>query len=241
MKNPPGFKHHLNILIERNIALLLNSSGTILFLLLPAFTGWLISLAFHESDKPTYFILTFSVIFIGCMNTSCEIVRERTILERERMFSLSLTAYVLSKTLVMAVISIIQIVILLFVVTRSLHLSGNIILLFIFLFITCIAGNGLGLVISTFAKSSKSAVVSIPFLIIPQIIFSELVLGSQKKYSETIQSFTLSKWCYQALENISKKGADLDWSILGASFAILLVSSLVFLMISVMKLRIDEY
>ena len=90
----------LNVLFERNLAVLLGSPERLLVLLLqPPLIGALIGLAWGgtRATDMTYFILALAAIYLGCLNACTAIVRERAIYERERMTDLRIVAFVFPK------------------------------------------------------------------------------------------------------------------------------------------------
>ena len=62
--------------------------------------GWLCTIVWGSlrRDRPSlHFALCLAAVWFGCINACREIVKERSILERERLFGLSLIAYVWSR------------------------------------------------------------------------------------------------------------------------------------------------
>src|SRR5690606_28545318 len=102
------------------------------------------------------------------------IVKERAILERERFFGLSLSAYVLSKGKVLAGLGLVQVVLLQLAVEWKLALKGPLLLQLCALFLASLAGTGLGLIVSALSSRQERAVGAVPLLILPQILFSKV-------------------------------------------------------------------
>ena len=85
-------------------------TGALLFAQAPLI-GWLCAVVWGgvERDTPSlHFVMALSAVWFGCINACREIVKERTIFERERLFGLSLPAYVGSKIAVLAGLGLAQ-------------------------------------------------------------------------------------------------------------------------------------
>lgn len=241
----PGFTHQFDTLLDRNMAILLGSFSTLLLLMAqPPLLGYVIGIAWQnsEAEPTTYFSMTIAVVYLGCMNACCMIVRERAVFDRERMFSLSVWAYLLSKIVLLAVIIGVQTVLLLAVQGRMMHLPPAFLDLagiWLVLSFAGVCASGLGLLISACARTSYGAVVAVPSLIVPQIVFSKVVLQAHidKQLPSMIQKVTITKWCYDGLDSLAFDGA---WSTLLVALLVMLAQLMVFLLLSAMKLALDE-
>ncbi|MCX5795209.1 MAG: ABC transporter permease [Elusimicrobia bacterium] len=214
----PGFQRQYDILVDRAIAVHLGSLGTLLMMVAQApIIGWFIGLAWRgqEAVPQTYFIMSVAALWMGCMNACTAIVVERPIFLRERMFDLNIWSYLLSKMSVMSVVCAVQTVLLLAAQGHLMHLRdswGAHSLVFLALCGTGIAACGLGLLISAVARSAYGAVAAVPILLIPQAIFSKVLLGDniEKGASSFIEKLTLTKWCYEALVDVHNGAHFLD-------------------------------
>ncbi|MBV8101773.1 MAG: FHA domain-containing protein [Verrucomicrobia bacterium] len=172
---PPRPKKALSlpILLERQIAIFrADIKNPIMLLAQPMIIGVLV--AFATNDAPlTQFYTYIATLWFGSSNSAQEIVRELPIYRRERLVGLSRWSYLASKFLWMGGLTTFQ-SLLLFVVIFVIHLGvhgawqwqvlGLILLAF--------ASTGIGLTISTFARSAIQAVMLVPLFLIPQIVFS---------------------------------------------------------------------
>ena len=243
-----GFKFQLDILVNRQLSILLGSLGSVFVLLVQApLIGFFIGLAW-EGAQPvagTWFALVIAAVWLGCMNSCCSIVQERQVYERERMFALNISSYVFSKMAVFSVIALIQTVIMLFTLSFYVHIPTDIPRLFftfIFLSLTAISSTGLGILISACARSNYGAVMTVPIILIPQVIFSKLMLQSRidDHIPSLISQCTITKWSYDALVSVGKSLDSFDWSIISLSLAILVLQIFVFMMFAILKLKIDD-
>ncbi|MFA5140739.1 MAG: ABC transporter permease [Elusimicrobiota bacterium] len=241
----PGFRRQLDLLTGRQLAVYSGSAGTLLLMCVQApLIGYFIGLAWksQEAAPQTYFIMAVAAVWMGCMNACTAIVQERQVFARERMFDLDIRSYLLSKLSVLCVICCLQSVLLLAAQGRLMHLKDSVLaqgLLFLVLSATGVAASALGLLISSFARTSHGAAVAVPILLIPQVIFSEALL--QQNIRNAVPSFieklTLTKWCYEALLDIHKGAGFLKQT---GSLLALSAGLVLFLALAFVKLRMDE-
>jgi len=214
----PGFRRQLDILVDRAIAVHIGSLGTLLMMLAQApIIGYFIGLAWRDQEAvpQTYFIMSVAALWMGCMNACTAIVVERPIFLRERMFDLDIRSYLLSKLCVFSVVCAVQTVLLLAVQGHLMHLKdswGALFLVFLSLAWTGIASCGLGLLVSAVARSAYGAVAAVPIILIPQAIFSKVLLQDNidKGAPSFIEKLTLTKWCYEALVDVHNGAHFLD-------------------------------
>ena len=243
----PGFKSQLGTLLDRTIAIHLGSMSTLAILLLqPPLVGLILGAGWsnQEATPATFLCMAIAAVYIGCMNAATAIVRERAVFNRERMFCLSIWAYLLSKTVILSVVCAVQMVLLLVAQSHLMHLPGvgTKLLMFVALWLTALAATGLGLAISAFSRNTYMAVILVPVLLIPQIVFSRVVLGEtgiDKQIPSVVEKITLTKWGFQALETASKTDTD-EWMFL-SGMAILVAQLCAFLIVAALKLKTDEW
>jgi hypothetical protein len=179
--------------------------GLILLVAQAPFIGWLCVVVWGsiESDTPAlYFVLCLTAVWFGCVNACREIVKERAILERERLFGLRPGAYVLSKIWVLAALGAVQVVLLQGTVEWSLQLRGPMALELLALFSASVVGTGLGLLISALATTQERAVFAVPILLLPQILFSELAIPDNL-YSDVVaavEKMMPVHWAFRVFE-----------------------------------------
>lgn len=243
----PGFKAQLGTLLDRTIAIQLGSMSTLVILLAqPPLVGLILGAGWsnQEATAATFLCMAIAAVYIGCMNAATAIVRERAVFNRERMFDLSIWAYLLSKSVVLSVVCAVQMVLLLVAQAHLMHLPGvgTKILMFFALWLTAMSATGLGLAISAFSRNTYMAVILVPVLLIPQIVFSEVVLGESgiaKQVPSIVENFTLTKWGFQALKTSAESNTD-EWVFISGA-AILLAQLCAFLVVAALKLKTDEW
>ncbi|MCD4710751.1 MAG: ATP-binding cassette domain-containing protein, partial [Bacteroidales bacterium] len=191
--NIPGSLKQFTIFLRRNVLsklanrqyMLINFLEAPLLALIAAwftrYTNDLSSSAsyvFSENvNLPVYMFMGVIIfMFMGLMVSAEEIIRDRKILERESFLRLSRLSYLHSKIFVLFLISAIQ--------TLSFVLIGNMVLeikgmLFhywaIFFTVSCLA-NVIGLNISAGLNSVVTTYIVIPFIVVPQLLFSGVLI-----------------------------------------------------------------
>ena len=229
--NIPGSLKQFTIFLRRNVLsklanrqyMLINFLEAPLLALIAAwftrYTNDLSSSAsyvFRENvNLPVYMFMGVIIfMFMGLMVSAEEIIRDRKILERESFLRLSRLSYLHSKIFVLFLISAIQ--------TLSFVLIGNMILeikgmLFhywaIFFTVSCLA-NMIGLNISAGLNSVVTTYIVIPFIVVPQLLFSGVLIQFDRlnnlfdnpAYVPVIGEMMTSRWAYEAIAVQQFKG-----------------------------------
>ena len=199
--------------------------GFVLILAQAPLIGWLCAVVWGsiESDTPAlYFVLCLSAVWFGCINACREIVKERAILERERLFGLRPRDYVVSKVWVLAAVGAAQVVLLQGTVEWHLQLRGPMPLELLALFGASVAGTGLGLLVSALATTQERAVFAVPLLLLPQILFSELAIPNNL-YSDvvaTVEKMMPVHWAFRVFEESA--ALEPRWHMVALSLVVLL-------------------
>ncbi len=101
-----------------------------------------------------------------------EIVSERAIYNRERLFGLRVLPYIFSKLSILSILSLIQVIILIYLVNLYVPLELNLYRATLILFLISLSGLVVGLLISAISKSSAQALALVPTTLLPMVIFS---------------------------------------------------------------------
>ncbi|MBK9148926.1 MAG: ATP-binding cassette domain-containing protein [Flavobacteriales bacterium] len=161
-----------------------------------------------NANMPQYlFIAVIVALFLGLTVSAEEILRDRKILAREKFLDLSWLSYLMSKLGILFGISAIQ--------TGLFVLVGNAVLgiealgwaHWLVLFSASCFANALGLNVSATFSSAKVIYILIPVLIIPQLLFSGIIvkfdrlhpLFASEKGVPWIGNVMASRWAYEAL------------------------------------------
>jgi ABC transport system ATP-binding/permease protein len=161
-----------------------------------------------NSNLPVYIFMSVIIsIFIGLSVSAEEIIKDRKILKREAFLNLSWSSYLLSKIAVLFTISGIQALSFVLIGNTIIQIKGMYVEYWLVLFSAWAASNMLGLVISDSFKTVVTIYILIPFLVIPQIILSGVIVKydrlnpvlsnphSVPVYGEIITA----RWAYEAL------------------------------------------
>ena len=164
---------------------------------------------FRENENLTAYIFMSVIValFLGLTVSAEEIIRDRKILKREKFLNLSKGSYLFSKIAIMFAVSAIQILTFVLVGNTILEIKGMYLEYWLVLFSTACFANMLGLNISASFDSAVTIYILIPFLIIPQLILSGVIVKFDKLNPLiTIQEkvplageIMASKWAFEAL------------------------------------------
>jgi ABC-type multidrug transport system ATPase subunit len=135
----------------------------------------------ENSNLPVYLFMSVIVAtFMGLTVSAEEIIKDRKILKREAFLNLSWSGYLLSKLMVMMAISAIQALTFVWIGNSILEIRGMFFKYWLVLFSAWTASNVMGLLISDSFKTVVTIYILIPFLVIPQIILSGVIVKFEK-------------------------------------------------------------
>ena len=163
---------------------------------------------FKNSNLPVYIFMSVIVgIFMGLTSSAEEIIKDRKILKREAFLNLSWGSYLISKVSVLLIISAIQAFTFVLVGNSIMEIHNMYFEYWLVLFSAWVGANMLGFVISDSFKTVVTIYMLVPFLVIPQIILSGIIVKYEKInplisspneipiYGEMITA----RWGYEAL------------------------------------------
>ena len=164
---------------------------------------------FKENENIPIFIFMSIIValFVGLTLSAEEIFRDRKILKRESFLNLSRFSYLLSKTLILLVLSAIQTFLFVMVANTVLDVKDMYLSYWLVLFSTSVFANLLGLNISATFNSVVTIYIVIPLLMIPMMVLSGAMFTFEK-LNRTISStnkvpviadLMATKWGYEAL------------------------------------------
>jgi ABC-type multidrug transport system ATPase subunit len=153
------------------------------------------------------FIGVIVSLFLGLSVSAEEIIRDRKIQQREKFLHLSRTSYLLSKVCLLFLVSAIQSATFLIVGNLLMGIHDMNFIYWIVLFSTSCFANLLGLNISAALDSPVTVYILIPFLLIPQILLSGVIVRFEKLHPAItreegvplIGNVMASRWAYEAL------------------------------------------
>ncbi|MRT93349.1 ATP-binding cassette domain-containing protein [Ancylomarina sp. 16SWW S1-10-2] len=161
-----------------------------------------------NSNIPVYLFMSVIIaLFIGLTLSAEEIIKDRIILKRERFLNLSKNSYLLSKVVILFTVSAFQAFVFVLIGNYILEIKDMYFTYWIVLFSSWCFANMLGLVISDSFKTVINIYILIPFILIPQLILSGIIVKFDKInpnishpnrvpwYGEIITA----RWAYEAL------------------------------------------
>lgn len=172
----------------------------------------------NENIPPYIFMSIVVALFLGLTVSAEEIFRDRKILKREKFLNLSRSSYLISKIIILIIISAIQAFEYVIVGNTILGISGLGEYYWIALFSTFVFANIVGLNISATFNSAVTIYILIPLIMIPLMAlggamfsFTKLnrAIGSVDKVPP-IAEFMESRWAYEALMVKQFKGNEFE-------------------------------
>jgi ABC-type multidrug transport system ATPase subunit len=165
--------------------------------------------AFRSSENiPAFlFISVIVALFLGLSVSAEEIFRDKALLRRERFLQLKWRHYIHAKMAVVAVVSAVHAMLFAGVSHLILEIPAFFWKHVAVLFAVSFFGNMLGLVISTTFNSVKVIYITIPILVIPQIIFGGAIVRFERfhpalTHADAVPWFgnmMASRWGFEAL------------------------------------------
>jgi ABC-type multidrug transport system ATPase subunit len=161
----------------------------------------------NENIPPYIFMSIVVALFLGLTVSAEEIFRDRKILKREKFLNLSRSSYLVSKILILTVISAIQSILFVLVGNTILGIWGMYFQYWLALFSIFVFANMMGLNISATFNSAVTIYILIPLLMIPQMALGGAMfsfdklnrkIGSVDKVP-VIAEFMASRWAYEGL------------------------------------------
>ena len=153
--------------------------------------GWV-----TDNVSLSLFFAYLGTLWFGCSNAAQEIVKELPIYRRERMVGLGRHSYLISKFSLLGTLTALQGVFLyacLYATNYALYapdptvdigvprgLDGSTLWQMGSIVLTAYAAVGIGFAISAIARSTMQAVMIVPLVLIPQILFSGLVVETNE-------------------------------------------------------------
>ena len=161
----------------------------------------------NNKNLVSYFFMAVIVAtFSGMSGSAEEIIKDRALLKRESFLHLSYGSYIWSKIVYMAGVSLIQTFLFIVIGNTIMGLHGLFLTWWLILFVTAFLANLTGLLLSQCLNSVVAIYISIPMLLIPQILlcglvvsFSDLTPKSTTGNVPVIGDLIPSRWSYEAL------------------------------------------
>jgi len=161
----------------------------------------------NENIPPYLFMSIIVALFLGLTVSAEEIFRDRKILKREKFLNLSRSSYLVSKVVILAIISAIQALLFVIIGNSILSIRGMYFEYWYSLFSVFLFANMLGLNISATFNSAVTIYILIPLLMIPQMALGGAMFSFDKLNRSLgtvgkvplIAEFMTSRWAYEGL------------------------------------------
>ena len=161
----------------------------------------------NNKNLVSYFFMSVIVAtFIGMSGSAEEIIKDRALLKRESFLNLSYGSYIWSKIVYMAGVALIQTFLYIIVGNTIMGLHGLFSTWWLILFATTFLAGLTGLLLSQCLNSVVAIYISIPLLLIPQILlcglvvsFADLTPKSKTGNVPVIGDLIPSRWSFEAL------------------------------------------
>lgn len=185
------------------------------------------SAAEAKDSASIMFLMTVSALWFGCSNSAKEIVKERTIYQRERDVNLIDAAYLAAKFLLLGTIGVVQVLVLFAIVRFGTGVDAG------WKAATMIAslaltGVALGLLISSVSGSTDMAVTLVPLVLIPQIVLAGAIAALEGTVVKLLAQLCVTAyWGYGGLvASLPEPTVEAlryeDWSFFNAMLVVML-------------------
>ena len=164
------------------------------------------SLMYNHNLPSYYFMAIIVAVFMGMSLTAEEIFRDKALLRRERFLHLSFTSYMSSKIVFTAIVTALQTLLFIVVGNSLLAITDLWLTWWLVLFTTGFLSGLIGLLLSRSLKSVVAIYITIPILLIPQILlcgvvvpFTDLDSHSKTGNVPLVGDLIPSRWAFEAL------------------------------------------
>jgi len=152
------------------------------------------------------FVFTCAALWVGFSSSVQDIVRETHIYARERLVNLGLIPYVGSKVFNRAGLAVVQALLITVIIQLGFQPPESVLMpwtvgVFITVFLTLFASFSFGLMVSACAKNENQASVTLPLILLPQIIFSG-VLFKLQGVTSILSWMMISRWSVGSLGSL---------------------------------------
>jgi ABC transport system ATP-binding/permease protein len=150
------------------------------------------------------FLLLVTTVWIGMIDASREIIKEKGVFTRENSVGVRLSAYLLSKAIVLFTLAAIQALILTGIVLlfQPLHSHLDVYAaVLIIVVLTAFAAVSMGLLVSAVVRNQDQATSFIPLILIPQLFFGGSIVATATMSAplRAITKIVVTQWSYAGL------------------------------------------
>lgn len=144
------------------------------------------------------FLIVTLAIWLGAIDSSREIIKERTVIEREAAVGVGRLPYLLSKAAVLSGLAVVQTLLLLLVIAVIRPGAPDEAALLGLVLVTTLTAAAMGLLISASVKTENQAVSLIPLALIPQLLFAGQIVpyASMAAPLKAISYVIFARWAF---------------------------------------------
>jgi ABC-type multidrug transport system permease subunit len=188
---------------RRNLALLLGQVPVLALAMVGLFNSGLFRRPGGEPSNglQLLFLLVTTVIWLGSIDASRELIKEKSLFLREAAVGTRLSSYLISKAVVLFGLAAIQTLALAAIVFafQPLHEpAGTYLAVAAILVLTALVAVGMGLTVSALVESQDQATSFIPLVLIPQLLFAGSIVSvkSMGEPVQTLSNIVFSRWSF---------------------------------------------
>ncbi len=187
---------------RRNMLLLLGQVPVIALAIVLLFRLGVFEMGANPSDMAMLlFLVVTTAIWLGSIDASREVIKEKAVFLRERAVGVKLGAYLASKLAVLFSLAAVQTTVLVLIVfgLRPLRDSaGALLAVWLTLVFTAAVSVGVGLLVSASVRTEDQATSFIPLVLIPQLLFAGAIVpvAAMVQPVKALSALVYSQWAF---------------------------------------------
>ncbi len=187
---------------RRNMLLLLGQVPVIALAIVILFRLSVFEKGRNPSDMAMLmFLVVTTAIWLGSIDASREVIKEKAVFLRERAVGVKLGAYLASKLAVLFSLAAVQTTLLVLIVfgLRPLRDSaGAVLAVWLVLLLTAAVSVGVGLLVSASVRTEDQATSFIPLVLIPQLLFAGAIVpvAAMVQPIKALSALVYSQWAF---------------------------------------------
>jgi ABC transport system ATP-binding/permease protein len=193
---------------RRNLALLIGQVPVIAIAVVLLFRSGLFEVG--GGSNPTnqamlLFLVATTAIWVGSIDASREVIKEKSVFLRERAVGVRLSSYLFSKLVVLFGLAAVQTTLLTLIVFAFHPIKdapgGALLGVYLILLLTAFVSVGVGLLVSASVNTQDQATSFIPLVLIPQLLFAGAVVPVEQMngFVSAISKLVYSQWSFAGL------------------------------------------
>lgn len=199
-----------------------NIKNLLLLFTQPVFIAVLIILSFpnlietiteqgYQIDRPNMgviFLLAIAAVWFGVSNSAKEIVGEKDIAKREFRVNILPSSYLISKQLILLLLSSIQTFIFLLILFAYYSELNNFFIVYVGMLIFSLCAIQFGLLLSSITRTVEEVMSLLPIALMPQIILSGILQPINSGLTMVLSYLTIGRWATELLARLQDFRSD---------------------------------